>query len=39
MQENIYKLPKKLKLSMQSCRWHPRVVQPASWLVREMSSP
>ena len=27
------------KLSMQSCRWHPRVVQSATCPVRELSSP
>ena len=31
--------PKERKLSMQSRRWHPRVVQYASCLVREFTSP
>jgi len=31
--------PRERKLSTQSRRWHSRVVQSASWPVREMSSP
>jgi len=35
----VSRMAKKRKLSTQSRRWHPRVVQSASWPVRESSSP